>query len=1012
MVRQAIIAVLRAFFNRFTKPEHAASLVKTLLPLSNIASEEIPELVAFEKNSLRLRAIREKVIAEVGPLLSHSFVAVYAGHKWINEPSLRRAEQNECLAALIELSPRERGRALDTVVTLLNNPQKFGIANWGELESQNSPFMFDGNDFRLSYGLHNIICSLASRKVEMVEPDRTISALLRLMPLMTKDQIPNRVLQSVLQTIKAYPKGDGVAELRRILELPNAPEVITQNRVKIAEVLRNLVTLPIASEVSAHHCKLTDLAKLKASSSTELPPIPLPAFKPAQYRGEYVVSAHFDNVFEPRLYTEEHLGFLTKLSSIRKQIGGSLPTEPGLEQRVREAIRASGLQETGLDEQTQRTGFEHAFYALRDSADFATNQLVRFKAFEPFIREHPDIMRQLSVLASQLINKSGQPRKWRDNAEGVFDRMPAEQRFALLEVAMNSQSLTSYPPSNEVHLRTLIYLSDDLDPQILGPKLVHYALKHCYVTEPGSGIKAEKIGNACLTTLAALPAGAGVPYLARILARTKYPKIRAKIDDALNAAAAAVGLSRNELDEMTVPDHGLDRDGLLRTAIADGEAVIRVVGTDVEIAWYGPGGKQLKAPSVAMKSDKDLLNEIRANAKELSADLSIQPLRLQRQYLCSRSWSAQIWRDRYLNHPLMRTLVRRLIWWVSCTDGQKVAAIADNAGDAMHDVNGAVVRLDGATIEPWHPIEATVEQVAAWRDRLEALEVTQPFAQVWREVYTLTDAERATVTYSNRWAAHILRQHQAMTLARINGWRVTHRMWVDAPNDQAWHLMLPEYGLVADYWTEGAGGDTPEVSDSGAYAFVCTDRIQFHAIDRTARDSGSGPIRAEAIALADIEPIVFSEVMRHADLLTAVASIAADPNWLDRGGQATHPSQWDHDATRYWTETNTSYLEESGKRRKAILERVIPRLKIADKLSVDDRYLSVRGTRHIYQIHIGSGACFRDKKHICIVPKSGVGPGRIWLPFEGDRTLSIILSKAVLLAADDKITDEVILRQL
>jgi hypothetical protein len=34
------------------------------------------------------------------------------------------------------------------------------------------------------------------------------------------------------------------------------------------------------------------------------------------------------------------------------------------------------------------------------------------------------------------------------------------------------------------------------------------------------------------------------------------------------------------------------------------------------------------------------------------------------------------------------------------------------------------------------------------------------------------------------------------------------------------------------------------------------------------------------------------------------------------------------------------------------------------------------------------------------------------LPFEGDRVLSVILSKAVLLAADDKIVDETILRQL
>ena len=34
------------------------------------------------------------------------------------------------------------------------------------------------------------------------------------------------------------------------------------------------------------------------------------------------------------------------------------------------------------------------------------------------------------------------------------------------------------------------------------------------------------------------------------------------------------------------------------------------------------------------------------------------------------------------------------------------------------------------------------------------------------------------------------------------------------------------------------------------------------------------------------------------------------------------------------------------------------------------------------------------------------------LPFEGDSMLSMIISKAMLLAEDDKITDEIIVRQI
>jgi hypothetical protein len=358
-------------------------------------------------------------------------------------------------------------------------------------------------------------------------------------------------------------------------------------------------------------------------------------------------------------------------------------------------------------------------------------------------------------------------------------------------------------------------------------------------------------------------------------------------------------------------------------------------------------------------------------------------------------------------HPCAQAgLVDRPTGWNKC------------CGDARRD--GRVVArprrpsvsTEGATVRLWHPMGADVAAVEAWRDRLEALQLTQPFAQVWREVYALTDAERDTATYTTRWAAHILKQHQAMTLARINGWRPTLRMWVDAPNDEPWHLVIPAHNLVADYWVQGAGGDDPQTLDSGAYVYVSTDRVQFHRIPEGATDSATGPRRGDPVPLIEIPPVIYSEIMRHADLFTAVASIAADPNWLDQGGNAEHPSQWGRHADDYWRETNTGTLVESGKRRRAMLERIVPRLRIADKLKLEDRYLVVQGTRHEYEIHLGSGACSRSGRHICIVPKSFAEGDKIWLPFEGDRTLSIILSKALLLAADDEITDPVILGQL
>ena len=82
----------------------------------------------------------------------------------------------------------------------------------------------------------------------------------------------------------------------------------------------------------------------------------------------------------------------------------------------------------------------------------------------------------------------------------------------------------------------------------------------------------------------------------------------------------------------------------------------------------------------------------------------------------------------------------------------------------------------------------------------------------------------------------------------------------------------------------------------------------------------------------------------------------------------------------------------------------------------DGRFLVVRGDIRTYRIHLGSGNVRMDpnNQYLCIVQGSEQGRGkeRILLPFEGDGMLTVILSKAVLLAADTKIKDPTIVSQI
>jgi hypothetical protein len=79
----------------------------------------------------------------------------------------------------------------------------------------------------------------------------------------------------------------------------------------------------------------------------------------------------------------------------------------------------------------------------------------------------------------------------------------------------------------------------------------------------------------------------------------------------------------------------------------------------------------------------------------------------------------------------------------------------------------------------------------------------------------------------------------------------------------------------------------------------------------------------------------------------------------------------------------------------------------------------VRGDLRTYTIHLSSGNIVMEPtdQYLCIVPSRGAGSEDaahrdVFLPFEGDAVLAIILSKAFLLAEDAKIKVPTITRQI
>ena len=148
--------------------------------------------------------------------------------------------------------------------------------------------------------------------------------------------------------------------------------------------------------------------------------------------------------------------------------------------------------------------------------------------------------------------------------------------------------------------------------------------------------------------------------------------------------------------------------------------------------------------------------------------------------------------------------------------------------------------------------------------------------------------------------------------------------------------------------------------------------------------------------------------MRDVDLFVGVSSVGNDPTWQDGGPEGRYLT--------YWQDYAFGDLSSSAATRKEVLQRLVPRLKIADRCSFSDRFLVVRGKFRTYKIHLGSGNILMEPndQYLCIVPdaRASAGQDDLFLPFEGDSMLSIILSKAFLLADDAKIKDPTITRQI
>ncbi len=600
--------------------------------------------------------------------------------------------------------------------------------------------------------------------------------------------------------------------------------------------------------------------------------------------------------------------------------------------------------------------------------------------------------------------------EWRE-----FVKSPEYQEFlqanGLYHLRLQ-EYLSRISEKNIAILKGLAWYAADMPSAELARALGHMA-ETAFQSIRERGAWAKTAGNAAIWALGQMPNGVGVGPLARLRTKLRDRSALKLIASSMEQAAAKSGMTVDELEDLAVPTGGLNVEGIRQETFGEQGAATLTLNAKTNLQWFGPDGKPRKAVPASVKREFAAdVKALKAAEEEIRQALGAQSARLDCALTDERTWPLPVWRERYLSHPILSNLTRRLIWTFDGQPGLPVGdSITDGDGVALPDVP------ETATVKLWHPLGADVRDVLRWRDALEGRGITQPFKQAHREVYLLTDAERATRTYSNRFAAHILKQHQFNSLCVLRGWKNSLRLMVDDSYPPA-TKELPRHGLRAEFWVEGIGEDYgTDTNETGTYLRLAADQVRFYPLaapTNYAHACGGGDAAnhlqtpAEAVSLDQVPALAFSEIMRDVDLFVGVASLGNDPNWADGGPQGRFRA--------YWQDYAFGDLNASAKTRADVLTRLLPRLKIAGRTKLDGRFLVVRGDLRTYKIHLGSGNILMEPndQYLCIVPKAGAedGAGGLFLPFEGDRTLSVILSKAFLLADDSRITDPSITRQI
>lgn len=366
-------------------------------------------------------------------------------------------------------------------------------------------------------------------------------------------------------------------------------------------------------------------------------------------------------------------------------------------------------------------------------------------------------------------------------------------------------------------------------------------------------------------------------------------------------------------------------------------------------------GKTLKNIPAKLRKDKQVIT-LKENKNYLSKQYSRTRLSLENAMVNEDEFTAPEIHN-LMQHPIVKAMLQNLIL---CIPEKEVSGFYNNG--FLTNTTGASYQLEQDDILLIAHASHLYQDVTwdLYQKYLFAERITQPFKQVFRELYLITDNERELNNHSERYQGHQIQPKKTVALLRGRGWTVSMEDGLQKVYHK--HGFIATMYAMAD-WFSPSDSEAPTLED-----------IRFHSIDTY-----------KTIPLTEIPSVIFSEIMRDIDLVVSVAHVGGvDP-------EASH-----------------STMQMRG----ALAQASAQLFKLKNS-TVKERHIFIKGTLGNYSIHLGSGQVSKNGLALSIIPVHSQHRGRLFLPFvDEDPKSAEIISKMKLLSEDNKIQDPTILAQI